>query len=56
VGKSEDTIFSKNVVEAGGRVGYIQRPVLLHCGVTNSEGKPALGWELFIREPGIIFE
>lgn len=55
VGASEDWALSQRIIKAGGRVGYVNPPVLLHCGVTNSDGKPATGADQFLREPGVLF-
>ena len=54
-GASEDYAFCRKVVDAGYRVGYIHPHVLLHCGITNSDGKPATGADQFIREDGVLF-
>ncbi len=39
-----------------GKVGYIHPPVIANCGITNSEGKPAIGSESFPRIAGLIYE
>lgn len=54
--QSEDYGFCRRIVDSGGTVGYINRPVLANCGITNSEGKPAIGSESFPRIEGLIFE
>src|SRR6266850_1414021 len=51
-GQSEDYALCRKVVDAGYKVGYIHPHVLLHCGITNSDGKPATGADQFIREDG----
>lgn len=56
VGQSEDFAFSRRVVDAGLFVGYTAQPVVYHCGITNSDGKPAVGAESFERVPGLIYE
>lgn len=55
-GQSEDWKLCNDIVKAGGRVGYIHPPVMAHCGVKNSEGKPAIGNEKIERIPGLIYE
>jgi len=54
--QSEDHAICRRVVEAGGLVGYVHPPVIANCGLTNSEGKPAIGGEAFPRIPGLIYE
>lgn len=54
--QSEDWAFCQKIHQAGGKVGYIHPPVIANCGLTNSEGKPAIGHESFIRYPGLIYE
>ncbi len=54
--QSEDFAFCQKIVKDGGKVGYIHPPVILNCGVTNSEGKPAIGSEHFIRVEGVLYE
>lgn len=53
--QSEDFAFCQKIVKDGGKVGYIHPPVILNCGITNSEGKPAIGSEQFIRVPGYVY-
>lgn len=55
VGQSEDTAFCNRVREAGFKVGSVYPPVVLHTGITNTLGEPALGAELFEREDGVIY-
>lgn len=55
IGASEDFKFSQDVKKAGGMVAYIHPPCLLHCGITNSDGKPAVGADQFIREENVLF-
>ncbi len=55
-GQSEDHAFSRRIVESGSKVGYVWPPCLSVCGITNTEGKPATGWETFKREPGLVYE
>lgn len=54
--QSEDHAICRRVVEDGGLVGYVHPPVIANCGITNSEGKPAVGSEAFPRIPGLIYE
>lgn len=54
--QSEDFAFCQKIIKDGGKVGYIYiRPVILNCGITNSEGNPAVGSEHFIRVPGYVY-
>lgn len=52
IGASEDWDFCQRI---GGKVGYINPPVLSHCGITGSNGKPAVGAEHFRRIPGLVY-
>jgi len=54
--QSEDHAFCCKVKASGGYVGYIDPPVIHNCGITNSEGKPAIGAEHFPRVPDLIYE
>lgn len=54
--QSEDFAFCQKIVKDGGKVGYIHPSVILNCGITNSENKPAIGSEQFIRVEGYIYE
>lgn len=54
--QSEDYAICQKIIRDGGKVGYINPPVLANCGITNSEGKPAIGSESFPRIEGLIFE
>lgn len=56
VGMSEDFAFCQKIVKDGGYVGYIESPVLVNCGLTNSLGQPAVGSEAFPRIEGLIQE
>jgi hypothetical protein len=51
--QSEDFDLTRRI---NGRIGVVSPHVVIHTGVTNSEGKPAVGSELFPRVPGIIYE
>lgn len=52
--KSEDFAFCQKIVKDGGLVGYIEPPVLINCGLTNTEGNPAVGSEAFPRVEGVF--
>lgn len=54
--QSEDFAFCQKIVKDGGKVGYIHPPVILNCGLTNSQNEPAVGSEHFIRLPGYVYE
>jgi len=54
--QSEDWAFCQRIVRDGGKVGYVNPSVVAVCGITNTEGKPAVGWEQFKREPGLIYD
>ena len=54
--QSEDFAFCQKIAKDGGKVGYIHPPVILNCGITNSEGKPAVGSDNFLRLEGYIYE
>lgn len=56
VGQSEDFQLSRLIVDKGGTVGYVHPPVLAHCGITNTDGKPAVGAAEFVRVPGVLYE
>lgn len=54
--QSEDFAICQKITSKGNFVGYIHPPVIHNCGITNSEGKPAIGAEHFPRVPGLIYE
>lgn len=54
--QGEDWLFGESIKADGGRIGVIYPHVVIHTGVTNSEGKPAIGSELFQRVSGVIYE
>jgi len=54
--QSEDYEFTQRLRADGGRIGVIHPHVVIHTGITNSEGKPAVGSDLFPRVPGVIYE
>ncbi len=56
IGASEDYGLCRRVVDDGALVGYIDFPRLAHCGLSNTDGKPATGAETFAREPGVLYE
>ncbi len=51
--QSEDFAICQKIIKnrphdsSNGCVGYIHPPVIINCGLTNSEGKPAIGHEHF---------
>jgi cellulose synthase/poly-beta-1,6-N-acetylglucosamine synthase-like glycosyltransferase len=55
-GQSEDFAICRKIVDAGGKVGYIHPPVMAHCGVTDSLGRPAIGMEKIQRKLGVLYE
>lgn len=56
INQSEDYAFCRKAVDAGLLVGYIDPPVLVHTGITNSNGEPAVGAEKFLRVPGVLYQ
>ena len=54
--KSEDFAFCQKIVKDGGMVGYIDPPAVYHTGLTNSEGKAAIGSEQFQRVEGVLYQ
>ncbi len=54
--QSEDFKMCQDIIKKGGEVGYIHPPVILNCGITNSEGKPAIGSDSFLRLTGYLYE
>ncbi len=56
VGASEDFALCQRVIQAKGYVGYVDPPVLAHCGIKNTNGQPATGAEAFKRVEGILYE
>ena len=55
IGQSEDYALSRKIVDNKGRVGYIDPPVMAHCGITNSKDEPIVGAELIERVPGVLY-
>jgi hypothetical protein len=56
IGQSEDFWLSRKIIESGNKVGYINPPVLAHCGITDSNGNHAIGSEQFVRVGGVVYE
>lgn len=56
IGQSEDFAFSRKFVDAGYKVGYITPPAIAHCGITNSQGRRAIGSDQFERIAGLLYE
>ncbi len=54
--QSEDWAMCMKVKEQRGHVGYVHPPVIANTGLTNSEGKPAVGHAEFRRYPGLVYE
>jgi len=48
--QGEDWLFCQKIIEDGGKVGSIYPRVVLNCGITNSEGKPAQGPDVMLAE------
>jgi len=55
-GQSEDWKICRDIVDYGGTVGYIHPPVMAHCGVTDSLGRPAIGMATIQRKLGVLYE
>jgi hypothetical protein len=53
--QSEDFDFTQRMRARGLRIGVISPHVVIHTGIINSEGRPAVGSELFPRVPGVIY-
>ncbi len=54
--QSEDFKFCQEIREDGFKVGYLREPVLIDCGLTGTDGKPAIGWEVKPRMDGVLYE
>lgn len=54
--QSEDFAICQKIISSGKYVGYLEPAVIHNCGITNSEGKPAIGAEYFPRIRGLIYE
>lgn len=44
-GQSEDYALSQKIKAGGGVVATLDPPIAIHCGIMNSDGKPATGWQ-----------
>lgn len=55
IGASEDFDLCQRVIKDHGHVGYVHPNVLWHCGITNSDGKPATGADVIPRKAGLIY-
>lgn len=44
-GQSEDYALSRKIKDGRGIVATLDPPVAIHCGMVNSEGRQATGWE-----------
>lgn len=53
--QSEDHAFCQRIREHY-RVGYITPPVVVDCGLTTTDGSPAIGREAKVILPGLIYE
>lgn len=56
VGQSEDTAFCNRIRDAGYRVGAMCPPVVIDTSLTTTDGRPVIGIETKVQEPGIIYE
>ena len=54
--QSEDYALTQLITGDQGKVGVIYPPVVTHTGITNSEGRSAIGSELFPRVAGVVYE
>lgn len=55
--QSEDHQFCQRILTGGGKVGYMIDPVIIDCGLTNTDGKPATGYEVKqVGEAGVYYE
>lgn len=55
-GQSEDFEFSQRIMKDGYKVGAIDPPVVLDCGITQTDGKPSPGAEMKPRVQGVYYE
>ena len=55
IGQSEDFEVCQRAKSRGAEVGYVNPPVMAHCGITNSKGEPIAGAELIERIPGVMY-
>lgn len=56
VGQSEDTAFCNRIRDAGYRVGAMCPPVVIDTSLTTTDGRPVIGIETKVQEPGVIYE
>lgn len=54
-GQSEDSDICRRAYTQGMEIGYCRKPTVLHCGITTSDGTPALGADRFERMPGVLY-
>lgn len=54
--QSEDFAFCQKITKAGRRVGYVNSPCILDCGITQTDGKPSPGADVKPRQTGVYFE
>lgn len=54
--QSEDFAFCQKIVKAGRKVGYINPPMVIHTGLTRTDGSPAVGAEAMERIAGVYYE
>lgn len=55
-GQSEDWAFCQRIKVGGYEVASIWPEVVIHCGRTNTEGRPATGAETIVNVPGVLVE
>lgn len=53
--QSEDWEYCQRIRSSGGKVGSLEPSVVYNCGVTDSQGKPAVGVELMERVEGVVY-
>jgi GT2 family glycosyltransferase len=46
----EDVDFCHKILKDGGRIGVVDPPLVVNCGLTNSFGEKIPGWELVAAE------
>lgn len=54
--RSEDWAFVQKIRAAGYKVGCIHPHMVLNTGCTNTLGQPALGHEVMVKLPGVLYE
>jgi glycosyltransferase involved in cell wall biosynthesis len=55
-GQSEDWAFCQRIKADGYEVASIWPEVVIHTGLTTTEGRPAVGGETFLRLVGVLIE